>query len=52
MLRRRLLSVFLLYAIFIPSVALAQTSASIPAAATVKSYAAPKEVIDKIKEEG
>ncbi len=52
MLRRKLLSVFLLYAIFIPSVALAQTSAPVPAATTVKSYAAPKEVIDKIKEEG
>jgi len=46
MLRRKITSVFLLYAFLIPTAAFGQTS-SAPAV-----YQAPKDVIDKIKEEG
>jgi len=45
MLQRKLLSVFLLYAFLLPTVAFGQAAA--PA-----SYQAPKDVIDKIKDEG
>ena len=47
MLRRKVLSVFLLYAFLLPTLAFGQATA--PA---VKVYEAPKETIDKIKEEG
>ena len=43
MLKRRILSVFLLYAFLLPTVALAQPA---------NVYVAPKETIDKIKDEG
>src|SRR6476659_4578121 len=46
MLRRKLTVVFLLYAFLIPTLAFGQM------AAPVKNYSAPKEVIDKIKDEG
>ncbi len=53
MLRRKLLGAGLIYAFLLPSAAFAQTAnvgtASAPA---VKVYSAPKEVIDKIKDEG
>ena len=53
MLRRKILSAGLIYAFLLPSLAFAQTAnvgtASAPAA---KVYSAPKEVIDKIKDEG
>ncbi len=45
MLRRKILSVFLLYAFLLPTIAFGQAAA--PAV-----YQAPKEVIDKIKDEG
>ncbi len=45
MLKRKLLSVFMLYAFLLPTVAFGQTAAPAP-------YQAPKEAIDKIKEEG
>ena len=50
MLRRKLLSVLLLYAIFLPTFAFAQTTTTAPE--SVKVYTAPKEVIDRIREEG
>jgi carboxypeptidase Q len=46
MLRRKLLSVFVLSAFLTPTFAFAQTTG------TAKNYAAPKETIDKIKDEG
>ncbi|MBC7899602.1 MAG: M20/M25/M40 family metallo-hydrolase [Saprospiraceae bacterium] len=53
MLRRKILGASLIYAFLLPSVAFAQTAnvgtASAPAA---KVYSAPKEVIDKIRDEG
>jgi len=45
MLRRKILSVFLLYAFLLPIVAFGQAAAPVP-------FQAPKEVIDKIKDEG
>jgi len=45
MLQRKLLSVFLLYAFLLPTVAFGQAVAPAP-------YQAPKEVVDKIKDEG
>jgi len=42
--RRKILGVFLIYALFIPTVALGQSAG--------KVYDAPKEVIDRIKDEG
>ncbi|HEX9960673.1 MAG TPA: M20/M25/M40 family metallo-hydrolase [Pyrinomonadaceae bacterium] len=60
MLRRKLTVVFLLYAIFLPGIVFAQTTTTAPATTTtttatvpaVKVYTAPKETIDRIKEEG
>ncbi|HEY0051335.1 MAG TPA: M20/M25/M40 family metallo-hydrolase [Pyrinomonadaceae bacterium] len=61
MLRRKLTVVFLLYAIFLPGLVFGQTPATAPATTTtaptttapaVKVYTAPKETIDRIKEEG
>ena len=52
MLRHKLLSVFLLCAVFVPTVAFAQTAAPVANTVAVKNYAAPKETIDKIKDEG
>lgn len=48
MLRRKLLSVFLLYAFLLPTFAFGQTAA----APSAKNYSAPKEVIDRIRDEG
>ncbi len=45
MLRRKILSVFMLYAFLLPTVAFGQADAPAP-------FQAPKEVIDKIKDEG
>ena len=44
MLRRKLIIVFVLYALFLPTLAFGQTAAQV--------YTAPPETIDKIKEEG
>ncbi|HEX8735081.1 MAG TPA: M20/M25/M40 family metallo-hydrolase [Pyrinomonadaceae bacterium] len=56
MLRRKLTVVFLLYAIFLPGIVFGQTTTTAPTngatTSTVKVYTAPKEVIDRIKEEG
>ena len=59
MLRRRFLGVLTLYAFLLPTLTVAQTTVgataatSAPAVAKVPTvYAAPKEVIDKIKDEG
>ncbi|MEJ7860763.1 MAG: M20/M25/M40 family metallo-hydrolase [Pyrinomonadaceae bacterium] len=56
MLKRKFLSVFALYALLLPGFAFAQTASSTGSAtATVAApapYQAPKEVIDRIKEEG
>jgi carboxypeptidase Q len=56
MLRRKLTVVFLLYAIFLPGLSFGQTTTTAPTSGatttTVKVYTAPKEVIDRIKEEG
>jgi len=57
MLKRKLLSVFTLYALLLPGFAFAQTasstgSATANIAAASAPYQAPKEVIDRIKEEG
>jgi hypothetical protein len=56
MLRRKLTVVFLLYAIFLPAVVFGQTTAPATTTTTtapaVKVYTAPKEVIDRIREEG
>jgi len=56
MLKRKLLSVFVLYAFLLPGFAFAQTpgsAASATAAITAPApYQAPKEVLDRIKEEG
>ncbi len=54
MLRRKIISVILLYAFLLPGVAFAQGTAAGTTAVerTSKVYTAPKEVIDKIKEEG
>ncbi|MGQ0543593.1 MAG: M20/M25/M40 family metallo-hydrolase [Blastocatellia bacterium] len=55
MLRRKFLGVGLILAFLMPSLTLAQTSpvgSSATAAPAVKVYTAPKEVIDKIKDEG
>ncbi|HEX8246632.1 MAG TPA: M20/M25/M40 family metallo-hydrolase [Pyrinomonadaceae bacterium] len=60
MLRRKLTVVFLLYAIFLPGLVFGQTTTTTTAPATtttatvpaVKVYTAPKETIDRIKEEG
>lgn len=49
MLRRKVLGVVLIYAFLLPSLAFAQTA---PVASAAKVYSAPKEVIDKIKDEG
>ncbi len=55
MLLRKVLGVFLIYAFLLPTVAFAQTAgagAATSAAPAVKVYSAPKEAIDKIKDEG
>ncbi|HEX8368928.1 MAG TPA: M20/M25/M40 family metallo-hydrolase [Pyrinomonadaceae bacterium] len=59
MLRRKLTVVFLLYAIFLPGLVFGQTTTTAPATTAttatvpaVKVYSAPKETIDRIKEEG
>lgn len=52
MLRRRLLSAALLYAVFVPTIAFAQTASTAANLPAAKVYAAPKEAIDKIKDEG
>ena len=56
MLRRKLTSAFLLYAFVLPTVAFAQTTgvSTTAVAATTKAniYSAPKETIDKIRDEG
>jgi hypothetical protein len=56
MLKRKLLSVFALYAFLLPGFAFAQTSSSTGSAtANITApapYQAPKEIIDRIKEEG
>ena len=61
MLRRKLTVVFLLYAIFLPGLVFGQTNTTTAPATTgtttatvpaVKVYTAPKEVIDRIREEG
>ncbi|HSK70603.1 MAG TPA: M28 family peptidase, partial [Pyrinomonadaceae bacterium] len=53
MLRRKMLSVFLVYAFLLPTLAFGQTNSSGAATApATKVYTAPPEVIEKIKEEG
>ena len=56
MLRRKIISVILLYAFLLPGFAFAQGNVANPTATATerapKVYTAPKEVIDKIKEEG
>jgi carboxypeptidase Q len=52
MLRRKVLSIFLLYAFLLPTISFAQTSGAATAPATAKIYSAPKETIDKIRDEG
>ena len=56
MLRRKFLGVLALYAFTLPTFSIGQTSqvgASTTAAAPAKAvYSAPKEVIDKIRDEG
>ncbi len=52
MLRRKLLSVFVMCAVFIPTATFAQTAQTVSAVSTAKNYAVPKETIDKIKDEG
>src|SRR5687767_507471 len=56
MLQRRFISVFLLFALMLPSVVLGQGEANGATAATAaretKVYTAPKETIDRIKKEG
>ncbi|MBA2606722.1 MAG: M20/M25/M40 family metallo-hydrolase [Acidobacteria bacterium] len=56
MLKRKLFSVFMLYAFLLPGFVFAQTPSSTASAtaavAAPAPYQAPKEVIDKIKEEG
>lgn len=57
MLQRKFLGAFLIYAIVLPTVVLAQAQGNVNSTATaaapaVKVYAAPKEVIDKIRDEG
>ena len=53
MLRRKLLGALLMYAFLVPGLALGQNRVgTTTAASTAKVYSAPKEVIDKIKDEG
>ncbi|MDQ3799393.1 MAG: M20/M25/M40 family metallo-hydrolase [Acidobacteriota bacterium] len=56
MLRRKLTVVFLLYAIFLPGIVFGQTNTTTTPTTTtapaVKIYTAPKETIDRIREEG
>ena len=53
MIRRKVLGTFLLTAFLMPNAAFAQTgTAVVSAPMTAKVYAAPKEAIDKIKDEG
>jgi carboxypeptidase Q len=57
MLRRRVLGVILLYAVLLPGFGFAQaaavgTSSSIASAGKAAVYTAPKEVVDKIRDEG
>src|SRR5687768_6675233 len=55
MLQRKFFSAFLLTALLLPGVALGQTNGagtSAAAPSAVKVYTAPKEVIDKIRDEG
>lgn len=54
MLRRRSLGAFMIYALLLPTVAFAQkgSDAGTATAPAAKVYTAPKEVIDKIKDEG
>lgn len=52
MLRRRFLGVLLVYAFLLPGFAVAQAGSAVAPAPAVKVYSAPKEVIDKIKDEG
>ena len=50
MLRRKILGVFLLYAVLLPAISFGQMAAETAKAAAV--YTAPKADIDKIKDEG
>lgn len=55
MLRRKFLGVVAIYAVLLPSIAFAQAAGTAAPAATapvVRVYTAPKEVIDKIRDEG
>lgn len=55
MLRRRLAGVTLIYAFILPSIALGQSAGNgngTASVSTAKVYTAPKEVIDKIRDEG
>lgn len=53
MLRRKILGAFLMYAFLVPGLALGQNVVgTTTAASAAKVYSAPKEVIDKIKDEG
>lgn len=52
MLRRRFIGAFLAYAILLPTAGFAQQSVGIGSTPTTRVYTAPKEVIDKIKDEG
>lgn len=54
MLRRRILGAVMMYALLLPTVAFAQkgSDAGTATAPAAKVYTAPKEVIDKIKDEG
>src|SRR5215813_4149660 len=54
MLRRKVLGVILLYAVLLPGFGFAQTvgSAAAPVGTKAAVYVAPKELIDKIKDEG
>src|SRR5215813_10249380 len=54
MLRRKVLGVILLYAVLLPGFGFAQTvgSAAAPVGTKAAVYVAPKELIDKVKDEG
>jgi hypothetical protein len=52
MLRRKITGAFLMTAFVLPNFALAQTGAATVAAPSARIYTAPKEALDKIKDEG
>ena len=52
MLRRKISGAILMTAFVLPNFAFAQTGAAVATAPSAKVYAAPKEAIDKIKDEG